>query len=329
MGESVDFLRAHALRNDALHLILMPTEKCNFRCVYCYEDFSLGRMPDWVQLGIKRLLDKRVQDLSVLQIGWFGGEPTLCTDIITDINSYVLHLKSSLNPELEFSSSISTNGALLARHIFAALVAVNVKMFQITLDGDDEEHNKTRITMRRAGTFETIFRNVLLALEIPGDFKIALRLHVHDNNIESLDRLLSRIETTFGGDSRLTVYFKAIEPLAENHTPEVQFLTRVEEVDALKRRALNMGILERDADTPMCYAAKANSLVVRSDGRIAKCTVAFRDARNTVGTLDTHGNLIIDRGAFMPWIAGTLSGDENAMSCPLHSLNHAISALRS
>lgn len=32
--------RMFSLRNDVLHLILLPTEQCNFRCTYCYEDFS-------------------------------------------------------------------------------------------------------------------------------------------------------------------------------------------------------------------------------------------------------------------------------------------------
>ena len=27
-------------------LILLPTEKCNFRCTYCYEDFELGKMSE-------------------------------------------------------------------------------------------------------------------------------------------------------------------------------------------------------------------------------------------------------------------------------------------
>ena len=31
-------------RTDALELILMPSEDCNFRCKYCYEDFARGTM---------------------------------------------------------------------------------------------------------------------------------------------------------------------------------------------------------------------------------------------------------------------------------------------
>ncbi|PJJ00771.1 hypothetical protein BX264_1060 [Streptomyces sp. 2333.5] len=39
-----------ALTDRTLHLIILPTEQCNFRCTYCYEDFSVGRMgPETVQ----------------------------------------------------------------------------------------------------------------------------------------------------------------------------------------------------------------------------------------------------------------------------------------
>ena len=36
---------AYSLSNEYLHLIVLPTEKCNFRCTYCYEDFLNGKMP--------------------------------------------------------------------------------------------------------------------------------------------------------------------------------------------------------------------------------------------------------------------------------------------
>ncbi len=35
---------ARFLTNHHLGLILMPTEQCNFRCTYCYEDFAIGKM---------------------------------------------------------------------------------------------------------------------------------------------------------------------------------------------------------------------------------------------------------------------------------------------
>ena len=56
--------RAKLLTNKILHLILLPTEKCNFRCKYCYEDFSIGRMNVDTISGVKALLEKRCSDLS-------------------------------------------------------------------------------------------------------------------------------------------------------------------------------------------------------------------------------------------------------------------------
>jgi len=43
----------NSLRTDRLQLILLPTEQCNFRCTYCYEDFAIGRMSDAVVAGVK------------------------------------------------------------------------------------------------------------------------------------------------------------------------------------------------------------------------------------------------------------------------------------
>src|SRR5262245_31032656 len=42
-----------SLANNILQLILMPTEACNFRCTYCYEDFRYQSMHPDVVLGVK------------------------------------------------------------------------------------------------------------------------------------------------------------------------------------------------------------------------------------------------------------------------------------
>jgi uncharacterized protein len=71
---------AAAFSNDLLHLIILPTERCNFRCVYCYEDFSIGTMKPPVIAGIKRLLARRIPNLRQLRIAWFGWEPLVLSN---------------------------------------------------------------------------------------------------------------------------------------------------------------------------------------------------------------------------------------------------------
>jgi uncharacterized protein len=66
----------------------------------------------------------------------------------------------------------------------------------------------------------------------------------------------------------------------------------------------------------VCYAARTNSFVIRSDGRIAKCTVAFEDDKNVIGHLLQSGELKIDPERHMPWVRGLISGDDAALQCP-------------
>jgi hypothetical protein len=55
-----------ALSDRTLHLILLPTEQCNFRCTYCYEDFAIGRMERETINAVKLLLDRRFDGLQGL-----------------------------------------------------------------------------------------------------------------------------------------------------------------------------------------------------------------------------------------------------------------------
>lgn len=81
-----------SISNDALHLIILPTEACNFRCVYCYETFKYNRIKAGVIEGIKNLISIRIPDLKYLHISWFGGEPLLTLDVIENISGHILTL---------------------------------------------------------------------------------------------------------------------------------------------------------------------------------------------------------------------------------------------
>jgi len=85
------FFKKRLESKKVLDLILLPTEDCNFRCIYCYEKFQKGKMKLEVINAVKRFIKKTVPSLEQLNIIWFGGEPFLASDIIQDISIYAIH----------------------------------------------------------------------------------------------------------------------------------------------------------------------------------------------------------------------------------------------
>ena len=57
---------AKSLTNERLKLILFPTEQCNFRCLYCYEDYQLPRMSNEIVGSIKLFLKKKNSIIKII-----------------------------------------------------------------------------------------------------------------------------------------------------------------------------------------------------------------------------------------------------------------------
>ena len=140
-------------------LIVLPTEHCNFRCSYCYEDFSIGKMKRPIVEGLKELIAERVHDLDKLYISWFGGEPLLATSIILEVTSFARDLFVSNGKQ--FGSGMTTNGYRLSSQRFLELSRAGVERYQISLDGPRQIHDKTRLRSDGAGTFDRIWGNLI------------------------------------------------------------------------------------------------------------------------------------------------------------------------
>src|SRR5436190_3909142 len=210
--EEIDARRvAEAFTSRTQELILLPTEKCNFRCTYCYEDFELGRMPPHVRDGVKRLIDIRVPELDSLTLSWFGGEPLLAIDICKDIAQHAFSLCQEHG--VSCYGGFTTNGYKLTTSLVSELQKLNHARFQISLDGYGQQHDRTRRLANGSGTFSVIWQNLLdLAVsDIP--FDITLRVHVSPSNVPSVRELLGAINKHFGSDSRFSVFFHRISDL--------------------------------------------------------------------------------------------------------------------
>src|ERR1017187_3340044 len=184
-----------SLRTDALHLLLLPTEKCNFRCTYCYEDFANGRMSPEVVQGVKRLIERRLGALHLLQICWFGGEPLLALPVIEDISEYITSAVS-IRPDLRYEGSMTTNGYLLDTPTVNRLLELGITQYQISLDGPEPFHDQTRVQANGRGSFQGIWKNLLTIRASAAPLSIMLRVHLTPDNWQSMPEFRSEEHTS-------------------------------------------------------------------------------------------------------------------------------------
>ena len=279
---------ADAFDNRVLQLIIFPTERCNLRCLYCYEDFAIGRMKRHVVAGIKSLIWKRAPDLARLYIGWFGGEPLLGLPVIRELSQEIRKCVAA-NSQIKYEASISTNAVFLTKNRLEELVNLGVRKFQVSLDGTREMHDQTRKTANGKSTFDSIWKNLLEAKKSRSECEINLRINLTRANYVSVPKLLTEIRQSFSDDMRFKVYFKAVEPLGGPNDARLELLecsNSKEQIKCLEARLCDTMLARAEGSCPaICYAAKANSFVVRADGHLGKCTVALNQQENCVGTL--------------------------------------------
>jgi len=312
-----------SLDSARLRLIVLPTEQCNFRCSYCYEDFALGHMPPALVGALKLFIERRIEDLRILQIDWFGGEPLLAQPVIEDVSSFAQGLCEIGG--VRFRSAATTNGSLLTPERLTRLIHCGVNDFQISLDGFGAQHDRTRIAMNGAGTFERIWANLLAARDSDLAFTVSLRVHMHPDNASALPALVDAIRAEFGGDRRFSVFFKGVGRYGGPGDATLRVFTS-QEARAVKKQLETLlgdsftGRSLTPSPSYVCYAAQANSLVVRSNGRLAKCTVALADERNDVGSLNPDGTVTVDPEHLQTWLFGIETRNPADLACPYSRL---------
>jgi uncharacterized protein len=167
--------------------------ECNFRCAYCYEKaiskdgrgwsgetFS-GRMVDAAYAAVDQMSGAKCTPATITL---YGGEPLL------QKNAGVVRCIVSQGASRGYDFCAITNGYELDS--FTDLIGGKfINHLQITIDGDEQDHDGRRILYTGEGTFLKVFSNVSLALSLGA--KVSLRVNVDEDNIEGLEDLAVRI----------------------------------------------------------------------------------------------------------------------------------------
>jgi len=291
--------------DDILSLVVMPTESCNFRCVYCYEDFKRGKMARNTLNSLNLFIRQRCRNLRALRIEWFGGEPFLAVDLIDSISKCAIETTRAVG--IPYEAAATTNGYFLTREIFhRAVDEWNITRFQITVDGPQIFHDQRRPLLTGAGTFRRIWKNItyIASSDYP-HIKCTIRMNVDRGNFHTISEFMRMLKGIVRGDLRFSFFARRIWGKSKfgvlGPDQEERLLQLVgNQCNTLKLRWNDPEIYLNPA-LAGCYAKRPNSLVVGSDGTLYKCTADFEMAQNRVGRLRDDGSLEIDQEKFDLW----------------------------
>lgn len=310
-------------RSDALELILMPSEDCNFRCHYCYEDFARGTMKPEVRQGIRKLVEERIRKLSYLEVSWFGGEPLYGWPAIEELAPF---FKEKVDEyDISYHGHMTTNGYLLTPDTAEKLLRWGVTSYQITVDGAEEDHNKSRPARDGSGTFAQIYSNLVSLSQRDDEFHITVRVNVDQDNHSRVEELLSKLERDIGSDSRYTMSYQNVSKWGGDNDENLNVCGTDDSVRimrqlvaATKAKGLNLptlkGINRFGGD--VCYAVRPYNYLIGAAGQVMKCTIMLdKDPANVVGQITPEGVLELNDDRMALWTEPSFETDTQCQKC--------------
>ena len=272
-------------------MTINPTLDCNMRCWYCYEKRDAARMNADTLERIVRLIENKAGSGTVdrLSVSFFGGEPLLYFD---DVVYPILSRASVICREagVVLESSFTTNAVLLTKDVLDRINSIEGMKrphFQITLDGNREYHDRSRIFADRRPTYDIIFRNMRYALESGNH--VGLRFNYTDKNIESFIDVYDEL-MAFPPElhKNLNCNFQQIW---QNKQEGIKAKNRSVELTA----RFQASGLASECDTiyhrHTCYADNPNHVSINYNGDVFKCTARDYSPERREGVLKEDGSI--------------------------------------
>jgi uncharacterized protein len=311
-------------RTDLMQLILLSSEDCNFRCVYCSQQFKRGSMQPQVRTGVKALVQSVLKRITALNISWFGGEPLLGYDAIEELAPFFQETAKA--HDIGYQSGMTTNAYLLTPERSRKLVEWGCWGYQITLDGTATDHDAHRPLKEGGATFATIISNIAAMKQYDAPLNVNIRVNFDNRNVAKLQPLFDVLSEKVGGDSRFAMLFRPVGKWGGPNDDQLDICGVREAGDWIKKlteqaRATGMssealGKTWLDAHDGVCYAARPYNYIIGADGKVMKCTVVLDTMpQNVVGHISEDGRLNLREELLAKWIQPYYKTDTMCQKC--------------
>ena len=280
-----NFLNSFGSNTRGLGLVIAPTTGCNFACPYCFEGEKDNKVMTSEVIDDLILFIKSYKETSHLNITWYGGEPLNAFGLMKEI---VKRIKDECHQKIA-SQSIITNGYLITDEVIKFMRAENFNFIQITFDGVEEHHNKTRFLKGSfSPTFSRIMSNVdRLYREMPEKCKISLRININKDNEQDYAEMYKLVNDKYP-NQRISVYPGFIrESNKDNSRMCYKSLTGKSMFDFFKKveaQGLKVNYYPKRKDKG-CMICSGNDFVIGPEGELYKCWNDFNHPDRIVGYL--------------------------------------------
>lgn len=278
-----------------LRITVLVTTNCNFICSYCYQDYEIQYIDDQFEYSFLLFLKKNINKYKSLSISWFGGEPLLVSKRLLNLSVQVS--KICKDAGVSYLGNLTSNGFNLSEKIFFKLVDSGIKFFQITIDGNQEDHDSLRKLKNGRGSYNKIVKNLKEISYNPKKvfFRIGIRNNVYSYNVNN--SFYDEFKILFGNDRRFSYFQYPIKDWGG------------ERITSIKKELLNddevlvdnaNSFMNRSFSERTCYALRQQGFSITPDLKVYKCHHFTGKAVinqkgtsrvNFVGKIDSDGNL--------------------------------------
>ena len=269
------------------HYTILPTTACNARCYYCFEHGAkVMTMTEQIADSVVEFIDSHCAAERAVAVSWFGGEPTVAADRISQI------CEGLQRKGIQYRSDITSNGYLLDEKMAKKARALwHLDKASITLDGTEDTYNRIKAYIHACDSpYRKVLENVSCLLD--QGIEVGLRMNFDVGNYREFDGLLQDLAKRFQANPLLQVHVHPVigEYPEDNgavlHGSDSWFDEKVAELNEKAREA---GFLARSHELPSlrykgCQANSDSSVTIIPDGSLVRCPEQFGEDQIT-GTI--------------------------------------------
>lgn len=273
-------------------LFLVVTDKCNFKCKYCFENLekysTKNKMNKYTAFkAIETFIEETKNSQSTKTIFFYGGETLLAWEIVRDSIKFANQIIKNKKINTDYKFDVITNGSLINEEVINFAKKYKVS-FGVSLDGLKCHHDKMRIYSNGKGTFDRVVNGINLLRKNRIEYSILCTVGPH--NIDELDKICGFFIKELGCNNiNLTLPLAKIgEGYPYDKKIPIEYLVKkvIEASKIIRKEGAYEGtyfkhlisFVEEELFRGECDGM-GKQVVVSPDGRIGPCIAFINDKR--------------------------------------------------